>query len=356
MANYRTTIILKTDIVDSTPRLAEQTQIEMNLQRKHHKQFISETAAKHHGRISQEEGDAYWMEFPSVTNACFAALEMHQTLRAEQAGKGEKQRLVIRAVITLGDILHEENNVMGTTMSLTARIEKITPPDETYLSHAAWLALNKAELQTSFVNEFNFKGFENPEKVYKASHKHWSHILISQYILFSDVRGWTDYTKSNGIEVVENFLMEYDDILNDICERHNGLIRNASGDQYFLTFPDVGHALTGARELCKTWAKMKQKYQLGLSIALHKGDLNIIRSYLYSNDIHATEFLERLGSFNRPDKKSISFIASGRVKEDAAGTEWETLFIDFDGKYENTRYKDTAEEVGAYWFTTGEED
>jgi len=46
MAIYRTTVILKTDIVDSTPRLAEQTQAEMSLQRRQHKQFISETAAK----------------------------------------------------------------------------------------------------------------------------------------------------------------------------------------------------------------------------------------------------------------------------------------------------------------------
>ncbi|MCI0555348.1 MAG: adenylate/guanylate cyclase domain-containing protein, partial [Anaerolineae bacterium] len=172
MATLRTTVILKTDIVDSTPRVAGQTQSEMGLQRKQHKQFISDVAIKNRGAIFQEEGDAYWIEFPSVTTAVLATIQMHQNLRSMQAGKGEKQRLAIRAAITVGDILHQESDSIGTTMSLTARIEKITPPDEIYLSHAAWLVLNKAEVQTSFVNEFNLKGFSEPEKVYKVDQKH----------------------------------------------------------------------------------------------------------------------------------------------------------------------------------------
>jgi class 3 adenylate cyclase len=351
MANYRTTIILKTDIVDSTPRLAGQTQAEMSLQRKQHKQFIAETAVKQNGTIFQEEGDAYWIEFPSVTNACLAAIEMHQNLRSMQAGKGEKQRLVIRAVITAGDILHEGNDSMGMTMSLTARLEKVTPPDEIYLSHAAWLVLNKAEVQTSFVNEFNFKGFDQPEKIYRVEQSHRSRILIDQFILFTDVRGWTSYTKSNGIEVVENFLMDYDDVMNDICERHNGVIRNTSGDTYFVTFSEADAIFPATRDLCASWKKMVERYQLGISVAVHKGNLNIIRSYLYSNDIHTTMFLERLTGFANPARETISVVVSGKVKASAIGTNWESRFQDYDGSaITEELYKSVIDEHGAYWF------
>ncbi|HET9906161.1 MAG TPA: adenylate/guanylate cyclase domain-containing protein, partial [Anaerolineales bacterium] len=165
MADLRTTVILKTDIVDSTPRVAALTQSEMGLQKRQHKLFISEIVLKHRGVIFQEEGDAYWIEFPAVTTAVLAAIEMHQNLRSMQAGKGDKQRLAIRVVITVGDILHQETDTIGPAMSLTARIEKVTPPDEIYLSQAAWLVLNKAEVQTSFVNEFHLKGFTELEKV-----------------------------------------------------------------------------------------------------------------------------------------------------------------------------------------------
>ena len=151
MANYRTTVILKTYVVDSTLRLAELTQAEMGLQRGKHKHFIADIAMDHRGSVFDQEGDSYWKEFPSVTDAVLAAIEMHQSLLATQVGKGEKQRLAIRAVVTIGDILHQETDNIGMAISLTARIEKVTPPDEIYLSHAAWLVLNKAEVQTSFV-------------------------------------------------------------------------------------------------------------------------------------------------------------------------------------------------------------
>ena len=56
MANMRTTVILKTDVVDSTPRTARLTQSEMGIQRKQHKRLISEIATKNESAIFQEEG------------------------------------------------------------------------------------------------------------------------------------------------------------------------------------------------------------------------------------------------------------------------------------------------------------
>src|SRR5688500_3884404 len=108
MGNLRTTAILKTDVVDSTPRIAGQTQSEMSLQRKQHKQFISNVAVKKRGAVVQEEGDAYWRELPSVATAAVAAIETHQDLRSLQARQVEKQRLAIRAATTVGDILSQE--------------------------------------------------------------------------------------------------------------------------------------------------------------------------------------------------------------------------------------------------------
>ncbi len=351
MANLRTTVILKTDIVDSTPRLAGQTQSEMGLQRKQHKRFIADTATKNLGSILQEEGDGYWIEFPSVTTAVLAAIEMHQTLQSTQAGKGEKQRLAIRAVITVGDILHQERDTIGTTMSLTARIETVTPPDEIYLSHAAWLVLNKAEIQTSFVSEFNLKGFSEPEKVYKVDQKHRTRVLTDQYIVFTDVRAWMWYTESKEIEDVENFLLDYDDLMNEICNTHGGVIRNTSGDQYFLTFSEANAFFPAMEKLCSSWKNMIERYKLGLSVAVHKGDLNILRSYLYGSNIHTTFYLEQLTSMFYPARESISIAVSGKVKESAQGTIWEPRIRELDrSKITNEKLQSIIEEYGAYWF------
>lgn len=349
MANYRTTVILKTDIVDSTPRLAEQTQLKMGAERKQHKQFTANIATKYRGSIFQDEGDAYWIEFPSVTDAVLAAIEMHQNLRYSQAGQGDKKRLAIRAVVTVGDLLHQENDLIGMTMNLTARIEKVTPADETYLSHAAWLILNKAEVQTSPVGEFGMKGFSETEKIYRVDQKHRTRVITGQYILFTDVRGWSSYTKHNTVEEVEHILMEYDDLLIEICNSNNGIIRNASGDQYFLTFSEAENLFQAIETLCARWKSFVNRYHLGLSIAVHKGDLNIIRSYLYSNDIHTTYFLEVLSKENHPGKETISVITSKQIMEAAKNTTWENAFQIVDiGKFKDTQVQSIAEEYGVY--------
>lgn len=352
MANYRTTVILKTDIVDSTPRLAELTQSEMALQRIQHKDFIENIAMKYRGSIFDQEGDAYWIEFPSVTDGVFAAIEMHQSLHSMQAGRGDNQRLAIRAMITVGDILHQEKDTIGMAMSLTARIEKITPPDEIYLSHAAWLVLNKAEVQTSYVNQFKFKGFKETEKIYKVDQKHRVRVLKDQFIVITDIRGWTEYTKSQRIEDIESFLTAYDDIIKDVCNNHGGIIRNASGDLYFLTFMENSKLFGALEDFVIAWIGMIEKYGLGLSVAVHKGDINIIRSYLFSNDIHTTFSLERLNGLLNPAKDSISVVVSGRVKESAIGTKREAQLRAIDqSKLLDERTNILVNEQDAYIFS-----
>ena len=270
MANMRTTVIPKTDIVDSTPKTAHLTQSEMGLLRKQHKRVVSEITRKNEGTIFQEEGDAYWIEFPSVTIAVLAAIEMHQTLRAMQIGKSEKQRLAIRVIVTVGAILYQENDTIGTTFSLTARIEKITPSDEIYLSHAAWMVLNKAEVQTSFVGEFKLKGFNEPQYIYKVDQKYRTRTLTDQYIIFTDAKGFTKFLNSMDVEQVESFLLECDDLINEVCEKYNGVIRKVNGDQYFLTFSEVTLALSAIKEMCESWKRIIEHFWVGVSIGVHK--------------------------------------------------------------------------------------
>ena len=345
MANMRTTVILKTDIVDSTPRTAQLTQSEMGLQRKQHKRFVSEIARKNEGAIFQEEGDAYWIEFPSVTTAVLVAIELHQALRALQSGKRGKQRLAIRAIVTVGDILYQENETIGTTFSLTARIEKITPADEIYLSHAAWLVLNQAEVQTSLVGDFQLKGFKEPQRIYKVDQKYRTRTLTDQYIIFTDAKGFTQFIKTMGVEQVESFLLECDDLINDVCEKYNGVIRQVNGDQYFLTFTEFSHTFAAIQEVCDKWKGIVERYGLGISIGIHKGNLNVIRSFVYGDDIYTTVYLSQFDRFYGSRPGEIWVMTSGKVKNELTGTGWEGQFQELDssglaeGKYLNVFQK-----------------
>ena len=349
MGNYRTTVILKTDIVDSTPRLSEQTQAEMGMQRRQHKQFIAQTAARHYGSVFEEEGDAYWIEFPSVTDAVLAAIDMHQTLRSSQAGKADAQRLAIRAAITVGDILHQEADTIGMTMSLTARLEKITPADEIYLSHAAWLVLSKAEVQTSFVNEFQFKGFSEPEKVFRVDQKHGIRILTDQCIVLADAQGFTDFFKSNGTDIIEGFLLEYDDLMNDVCDRHGGIIRQINGDMYFMTFARARQTLDAITMICQKWKVISERLNIGMSIGAHRGDIHVFRSYVFGEAINITAFLSDFGRLFKPEMSQISVAISGKIRDEFLGTEHEWKFRELDRtKLTKDKARAVLGEHGAY--------
>jgi len=274
MTKLRTTVIVKTDLVESTPRVAGLSESELTTLLSQQKRFISEVVARNEGRIIRGEGDSFWISFPSVTAAVLAAIEIHQNLRTMQAGRGEKNRLAIRVAITVGDVLHEADDMHGHAMGLTARIEKITPPDEIYLSHAAWLILSKAEVPTAFVDEFALKGIREPERIYKVEQKHRTRSLADQYIVFTDVRRYTSYTKSKTVEEIEGFLLEHDDLVNEICEEHGGIVRQNQGDRYFLTFPELHQALAALEKLCRRWKDMLRRYGLGLH------NQNIVRCFL----------------------------------------------------------------------------
>ena len=168
MQTLRVTAILKTDISGSTPRFRSLPQADLSALLTEHREFVFRLAEGKEGRIVKAQGDGFWIAFPSVTAAALAAMAMEEELRHTQLNKGE-DRLSMRIVITLGDVLHEENDLFGDAVALAARIEAVTPPDEIYMSAAARLAVNHGEVRTTLVDAFALKGFAEPVPIYRGA-------------------------------------------------------------------------------------------------------------------------------------------------------------------------------------------
>jgi class 3 adenylate cyclase len=179
MTTLRTTVIMKTDISSSMVRFRTLPEADLHALLIDHRAFLSRHATAHDGRIIKPEGDGFWLVFPSVTAAALATMAMQEELRLAQPHKGD-DRLAMRVVITLGDVLHEEGALVGDAVALTARIESITPPDEIYLSAAAWLVVNQAEIRTTFVDTFPLKGFSDSVSVYRVEQMHRTRIIANQ--------------------------------------------------------------------------------------------------------------------------------------------------------------------------------
>jgi class 3 adenylate cyclase len=234
MMALRATVIMKTDISGSTARFRGLAEADLHALLIEHREVLSRHATTHDGRIVKPEGDGFWLVFPSVTAAALAAMAMQEELRLAQPNKGD-DRLVMRVVITLGDVLHEEGALVGDTVVLTARIEAITPPDEIYLSAAAWLAVNQAEIRTAFVDTFPLKGFSDSVPVYRVEQTHRTRVITDQYIVVTDLRGFHRISETAPIVTVEKILEALFELTNRVCRELGGVIRFNAGDSYCMT-------------------------------------------------------------------------------------------------------------------------
>ena len=273
MTTIQTTVIVKTDIKGFTSRVETLPESELGYLLSQHKIFVSEVVAKYNGIIIKGEGDAFWLTFPSVSAATNAAVDMQKDLRMAQIGKSDNERLAIRIVIGLGDALHQDGDIFGDNVNLVARIESITPPDEIYLSQTAWLALNKAEVPTSFVNDFALKGIKELVLVYKIEQQQKTRVLKNRIIVFIDLSGIARFWNTHSLEDSESLLIHLDDIIRNACEENRGIVHFVMGDSYFLTFPEVSFALTGITKLAENWVEFMKIsiIDCNLYVGIHKG-------------------------------------------------------------------------------------
>ena len=321
MTTLRTTAILKTDIAGSTPRLREMAEVDVSTLLREHRAFVSRLAAAHDGQLVKAEGDGYWLAFPSVTGAALAAMSMQEELRLAQANAGD-DRLAMRIVITLGDVLLQDGGLVGDAVVLAARIEAVTPPDEIHLSAAAWLAMNRAEIRTSLVNTFAMKGFTDPVPVYRIDQTHRTRVLVDQYITVIDLTEFTPTIETLPTTLVETMLDALHDLVGNACREFDGVVRFGSGDGYCLTFTDVRRAMAGVEDLVKEWTAFARRTNVrcALNVAVHKGTLHAFRSYLHSRDLNVAFALENLSKRLAP---SPGIFVTDTVASDLAGTVWE---------------------------------
>jgi class 3 adenylate cyclase len=354
MLGLRTSVITFVDTVQSTPKIAALTQAELTTLLNTQKQFVSQIVAQNEGSIIKGEGDSFWILFPSVTTAALAAIDIQRNSHSIQAGgRSEQERLSLRIAISAGDVLHKDGDVFGLAMALAARIETVTPPDEIYLSHGAWLMLNKAEVSTDFVNEFSLKGIPVPERVYRIDQPHRTRILHNQYMVFTDTRGFTHYTQTKTIAEVEQFLLEFDDLVVKLCGEYGGIIRNVAGDQYFLTFADLEQTLAMLGSIQREWDSFEQRYQLGLSIGVNHGDVNIVRSYVYGSDINVAALTSHVAANLAQSAPTQCFVTvTSKVRDAAQGTAWASRCREIDAQQiTDERLKQIAITNGAYHFS-----
>ena len=321
MTDLRLTAVMKTDITGSTARYRALTAPDLSASLGEHRDLIARLAMAQNGRVIKAEGDSFWIVFPSVTAAARAAVTMQEELSRAQANRGD-DRWAMRVVITLGDVLHEKGDIFGDAVALAARIETVTPANEIYLSAAARLAVSQAEVGTSLVDAFVMKGFTEPIPVYRVEQRYRTQLLTEQYILFTDLHGFSQFAAGAEVAAVEKVLDRLLELVGEICREFGGTNRFSSGDAHCLTFIEPERAMAATERIVRQWDEFHRREGIDctMTAVLHRGSLQLFRSYLYSDDLNAVGALADAVK-NRADAVAAFFV-TGPASRELTGSRW----------------------------------
>ena len=132
-----------------------------------HRKVTDALVAKHGGRIVKTTGDGVLLEFASVVDAVECAVAMQAAMAERNKGVPEDQRMLYRIGINLGDILIEDEDILGDGVNVAARLEGIAEPGGICISSSAYDQVHgKVPVQFSDLGEQTLKNIARPIRVY----------------------------------------------------------------------------------------------------------------------------------------------------------------------------------------------
>ena len=164
----RTLTIVFTDIKGFTERTSRISRADMMRILEKHEELLKPYIVQHGGTVIKTIGDAFLLTFESPTNAVLCGLRMQACLKQYNSESLPEDQIEIRIAINSGEVERTETDVFGETVNLASRVEGVTDAGEIYFTEATYLVMNKSEVPTSAVGEFQFKGIPGLIKLFRV--------------------------------------------------------------------------------------------------------------------------------------------------------------------------------------------
>src|SRR5438132_455559 len=131
--------------------------------------FVNPKISEHQGRIVKLTGDGMLVEFPSVVNAVACAAELQRTIRKQNAGTPQDQRIEFSMGVNVGDVIVQGEDIFGDGVNVAARLESIATPGGITISGPVRDHIgNRLELAFEDMGEQTLKNIERPIRVYRV--------------------------------------------------------------------------------------------------------------------------------------------------------------------------------------------
>jgi adenylate cyclase len=131
------------------------------------RELIDPAISAHGGRLVKTTGDGLLIEFHSVVDAVRCAVHLQGAIAERNALTPSDRRLQFRIGIHVGDIVVDDDDLLGDGVNIAARLEAIAEPGGIALSEDAWRQVrDKLPLAFTDRGEQSVKNIARPIRVY----------------------------------------------------------------------------------------------------------------------------------------------------------------------------------------------
>ncbi len=145
--------------------------------------LIEKLVARYRGRVFGSAGDSAIVEFASAVQAVRAALEIQQAIAELNAGRPAAKRVEYRIGVNLGDVMVDQDNLLGDGVNVAARLEALAEPGGVLISGSAFDQIEgKLDHRFEFLGRRTLRNFDRSIRVYRwrraeASRSWWTRPL-----------------------------------------------------------------------------------------------------------------------------------------------------------------------------------
>jgi class 3 adenylate cyclase len=138
-------------------------------QKSHRKEQIDPVLREHGGRIVKTTGDGLLVEFGSVVDALEGAVRMQRAVAEAEVSTAKERRIQYRAGINLGDIVIDDDDILGDGVNIAARLEAMAEPGGIYITASVFeQVVGKLDLVFDDLGELQVKNIQRPVRVYRV--------------------------------------------------------------------------------------------------------------------------------------------------------------------------------------------
>ena len=152
--------ILFTDVVASTPLLAQLKDAKMREVMRDHDAVLDAAVSEHGGRVVKEIGDAFMVEFAIPSAAVECAIAMQRGIQAQFADSDIPIRL--RIGINAGEPVAEDGDLHGASVNIAKRLESAAATNGILISDVVKQAVVGKDFEFADQGEVALKGFDDP--------------------------------------------------------------------------------------------------------------------------------------------------------------------------------------------------